>query len=59
MNSLAREKRLAMNPQAPAGNHDGARSEVDEEEPRFFRRMAKIARRTTTKEIDRLFGPAE
>jgi hypothetical protein len=59
MDSPAKKKPLAPNPHPPMGSPDGDQVDGDEAELRFFRRMAKTARRTTAKEIDRLFGPAE
>jgi hypothetical protein len=59
MESPARKDRVTQ-PDAripvDAGSPD---TDADTEELEFFRHMAKVARRTSAKEIDRLFGPAE
>ena len=60
MDSPARKDvRTSSNAPSPADIPGGAELDVDAEELQFFREVAKISRRTTAKELDRLFGPAE
>jgi len=60
MESPIRNERLAPSGSPSLGKDPVATDLRDEaEELRFFRQMAKVARRTTATEIDRLFGPVE
>ena len=60
MDSPAKKDRPTPSPDSPPSvGPGGSEVDVDAEELRFFRQMAKVARRTTAREIDRLFRPAD